>query len=80
MSEEPEEGRGNIAKSLKLLQNVYRTDPSSFALQVFFDAKQNELVNIFSESFSMEKGQVVNILTEINPANSDTYEKIRKDN
>jgi hypothetical protein len=80
MSEEPAEGRGNIAKSLKLLQNVYRTEPSSFALQVFFDAKQKELVNIFSESFSMEKGEVVNILTEINPANSDTYEKILKDN
>jgi hypothetical protein len=80
MSEDPEEGRANIAESLDLLQKVYRTDPSSYALQVFFDAKQQELVKIFSESFSMEKAEVVNILTEINPTNSDSYEKLLKDN
>lgn len=80
MSEDSEEGRANIAESLNLLQKVYRTDPSSYALQVFFDAKQKELVNIFSESFSMEKAEVVNILTEINPTNSDAYERMLKDN
>jgi hypothetical protein len=80
MSENVEEGRATIASSLELLQDVYRRSPSSFALQVFFDAKQKELVNIFSESFSMEKAEVVNILTEINPTNSDEYEKILKDN
>lgn len=80
MSEDPEEGRANIAESLDLLQDVYRTDPSSYALQVFFDAKHQELVKVFSESFSMEKAEVVNILTEINPTNSDSYEKLLKDN
>jgi hypothetical protein len=80
MSEDPEEGRANIAESLDLLQQVYRTDPSSYALQVFFDAKNQELVKVFSESFSMEKAEVVNILTEINPTNSDSYEKLLKDN
>ena len=80
MSEEPEEGRAVIAESLDLLQDVYRTDPSSYALQVFFDAKHQELVNIFSESFSMEKAEVVNTLTEINPTNSDAYEELLKNN
>ncbi|MFO8002546.1 MAG: DUF4835 family protein [Marinilabilia sp.] len=75
-----EEGRANIASSLELLQKVYRSSPSSFALQVFFDAKQKELINIFSESFSQEKNDVVNILTEVNPTNSDAYEKILEDN
>lgn len=80
MADGAEDARANIASSLELLQQVYRRSPSSFALQVFFDAKQKELVNIFSESFSMEKAEVVNILTEINPTNSDEYEKLLKDN
>jgi hypothetical protein len=80
MSEDPEEGRANIAESMDLLKKVYRTDPSSFALQVLFDAKHQEFVNIFSESFSMEKAEVVNTLSEINPTNSDAYQKLLKDN
>jgi hypothetical protein len=80
MSEDAEEGRASIAESMDLLKKVYRTDPSSFALQVLFDAKHQEFVNIFSESFSMEKAEVVNILTEINPTNSDSYQKLLKDN
>ena len=76
MAENREEGRSNIVSALDGLQSVYRRNPGSFALQVFFDAKQKELVNIFSESFQQEKAEVVNILTEVNPANSDTYEKL----
>ncbi|MGM0376729.1 MAG: DUF4835 family protein [Bacteroidota bacterium] len=76
MAEDREKGRSNVASSLEALQTVYRRNPGSFALQVFFDAKQKELVNIFSESFQQEKAEVVNILTEVNPANSETYEKI----
>ncbi|WP_016778319.1 DUF4835 family protein [Anaerophaga thermohalophila] len=80
MHEEPEEARSHIAGSLKLLRDVYRREPSSYALQVFFDAKQKELINIFSESFSMEKAEVVNILSEINPTNADAYQEMLKDN
>jgi hypothetical protein len=80
MADGAEEGRAGIASSLDLLQQVYRRAPSSFALQVFFDAKQKELVNIFTESFSMEKAEVVNILSEVNPSNSDAYQKMLKDN
>ncbi len=76
MADDREEGRSNIASSLEALQTVYRRNPGSFALQVFFDAKKKELVNIFSESFQQEKAKVVNILTEVDPANSDTYEKM----
>ncbi|MFW6268256.1 MAG: DUF4835 family protein [Marinilabiliaceae bacterium] len=76
MADDREEGRSGIASSLEGLQAVYRRNPGSFALQVFLDAKQKELVNIFSESFEQEKAEVVNILTEVNPANSDTYEEL----
>jgi hypothetical protein len=78
MADKPEEGRSNVLAALELLQKVYRQSPNSFALRIFFDAKQQELVNVFSGSFSMEKGRVVTILSEIDPSNSDKYQELLK--
>lgn len=74
------EARTEIIESLRLLQEVYRKkpDPYLFLLQIIFDAKADEFVNIFSESFTDEKTRVLRILKEINPSNSRKYEKINK--
>lgn len=79
MAAKPDDGRSNIASSLELLQRVYRQRPNSFALVLFFDAKTEELINLFSKSPSMEKGRVVNILTEVDPANSEKYRKLQSE-
>lgn len=78
MDEKVNEGRAEIAESLKLLQEVQRNRPDPFMhlLQVVFDAKADEFVNIFSESFTDEKNRVFTLLSEIDPANSTKYEKI----
>ncbi len=77
MSEKPADGRTLIAEELKLVQKVYREQPGNFTINLFFDAKSDELVNIFKESFADEQARVINILKEIDPANSNNYEKIR---
>lgn len=78
MSEKPTEGRAEIAESLALLQKVYREkpDPYLFGLQLFFDAKNDELVNVFSESFPTEQARVVNILIEVDNPNASKYKTI----
>ncbi len=78
MSEKPEEGRSNLATSLEMLQKVYRQRPNSFALGFFFDAKTEELLNVFANAPSMEKGRVVNTLKEVDPANADKYQDLLK--
>lgn len=78
MSEKPEEGRAAVAESLKFIQKVFRSRPSLYILQVFFDAKSDELVNIFSKSFPDEKNRVLAILNECDPSNGSKYEKISK--
>jgi len=78
MNEKLIDGRAEIAESLRLLQKAHRAKPGSFILQVFFDAKTDELINIFSESFNDEKTRVYNILTDIDPANLTKYKKIIK--
>jgi len=76
MAEKPEEGRANIAQSLRDIQTVFRRRPSLYILQMFFDAKADELVNVFSKSFPDERNRVMAILEEVDPSNGSKYEKI----
>jgi hypothetical protein len=76
------EARTSIVESLKLIQEVYRKkpDPFMYIVQIVMEAKADELVNIFTESFPEEKSRVVQILTEIDPSKKTTYEKITSSN
>lgn len=76
------EARVSIVESLRLIQEVYRNkpDPFLYLVQVIIDAKSEELINIFSESFPEEKSRVIQILNEIDPANKSRYEKITASN
>jgi hypothetical protein len=72
------EARTSMVESLKLIQDVYRRkpDPYMYLVQVIMDSKSDELINIFSAAFPEEKSRVVEILTEIDPANKAKYETI----
>ena len=72
------EARTSMVESLKLIQDVYRRkpDPFMYLIQVVMDSKSDELINIFSAAFPEEKSRVVEILTEIDPANKAKYETI----
>ena len=78
MYEKLNDARAEIAEGLKLLQQVHRNKPDPFMhfLQVIYDAKSDELVNIFKESFPEEKRRIFTILNEIDPANTNKYEAI----
>jgi hypothetical protein len=76
------EARTNMVESLKLIQDVFRKkpDPFMYIVQVVMEAKSDELINIFTGAFPEEKSRVVQILTEIDPANKAKYEKINSAN
>lgn len=76
MADKLTEGRGEIADCMRLMQKAYRAKPGAFILQLFFDAKADEIVNIFSESFSEEKKRVYNIVKEVDPSNLSKYKRI----
>lgn len=71
-----EGGRANILEALESLRKVHQARPLSFAMQVFFNAKSDEIINIFSGAFSDEKSKVVTLLNDIDPTNSNKYQKI----
>ncbi len=76
MAQKPEEGRANIAQSLRSIQNVFRRRPALYILQMFFDAKSDELVNVFSRSIPDERNRVLAILNEVDPSNGNKYKRI----
>ena len=78
MSEKVVESRAAIAEAIADLQVVYREkpDPYLFYLQMFFDAKSDELVSLFKESYPTEKARVANMLIEIDNSNASKYKTI----
>lgn len=78
MAEKQDEGRGEILNALKLLQKVYRARSYLYISKIFFDAKADEIANIFTKSFPDEKNRVITILNEIDVTNAARYEKINK--
>ncbi len=78
MYERVDLGRSKVTESLSLLEKIYNEKPGLFLLQVTLDAKKDEFVNIYSNSRvpPMEKSNVVNLLMEIDPANTSKYKAI----
>jgi hypothetical protein len=72
------EARNSMSESLKLVQEVFRKkpDPFMYFLQIIIDSKSDEIINIFLGAFPEERSRVVQIMTEIDPANKSKYEKI----
>mgnify|MGYP002525841641 CR=1 FL=1 len=78
MTEDVNGSRMTITESLELLEKVHLEEPSSFILQLFFDAKADEIVNIFTAANQGEKSRLIRLLHKIDPANSTKYNKMLK--
>ena len=80
MSEKVTLGRSKIAKSLESLQKVYRDKPDPYMpyLTLIFNAKADEIANIFSEGNPSEINRAYNIMSEIDPSNLNKYKKMKE--
>lgn len=77
MTNDVELARKNIADAIEGLQKVHNMQMGSFLMQVFFLAKADEVVNIFSVAKPEVKNKLVPILNTIDPGNVTKYEKLR---
>ncbi len=71
----PDESRLIVLNVLKTVKNVWQIYPSSIFVISFFDAKSNELVNVFSEGNLAVRREAYDILTVVD-AKRDIYKKI----
>ncbi len=78
MYEDIENGRKSILTAFSLLDKMNQDNPNSMFIQLFFTAKVDEIVNIFSQAPPIEKTQAINLVSKMDVANSSKYQKILK--
>jgi len=67
-----------ITAGLAMLKKVHEEKPGSYLMQLFFNAKADEIVNIYSNASVIDKKKVADICKEIDPTNSNKYNQITK--
>eukprot|EP01156_Anaeramoeba_ignava_P021943 Anaeramoba_ignava/c19967_g2_i2.p1 GENE.c19967_g2_i2~~c19967_g2_i2.p1 ORF type:complete len:302 (+),score=2.11 c19967_g2_i2:2469-3374(+) len=80
MTDNKERARSNVLSALEKLRPLYRKRPESYLLQLFFEAKVDEIVDIFSAAPAQEKRRIFTLMNSIDPARSDKYRKIMQSN
>jgi hypothetical protein len=78
MQKDLDNGRKEIVESLRLMEKVHQRKFNNVILRIFFNAKVNELVEIFKKAPDDQKKEAYQILTKINATNSNQYNKIIK--
>lgn len=80
LNEQVMEGREQIMQALLDIQKVYREKPDPYLLynKLFFDAKADEIANIFAGATQPEKTRALQLLQEIDSSNSRKYAKINE--
>lgn len=77
MSEDLKRGKENIKNSVKTLAQIYDIRPNALLTRVFFDAKSDEIVSIYTGGPSIAVADLVENLNRISPLNSSKWGKIR---
>ena len=77
MAQNADRGRAKITASLGLLKEAKANKQMSSLPQIFTDIKRDELINIYSKGTQKEREEVYDILVDINPAQSNEWDKIK---
>lgn len=71
-------GRKTIAGILSILGQLDRQRVGAMLPLIFFSAKSDELVSIFSQGDQQEKAQAMNTLSQADPANGNKYQALQR--
>jgi hypothetical protein len=77
MADDLKVGKMEIINSIETLLKLHKVRPNSLLARTFFDAKTDEIVNIFSAGPSVDVSKVKDNLATISPLNSSQWNKIR---
>lgn len=78
MAANADRGRTTIIEAISALQTVKQARPTSVLLQMFSDAKLDELIAIYSKATSQERQEGYKLLMDIYPAQSTRLEELKK--
>lgn len=78
MTEDAAAARKSIAAQIEKLKTVHQAKPASYNLQVFFNAKFQELVELFKPAEQAEKAKLFNTLQIIDPGHISQYQNMMR--
>ncbi|HAB27174.1 MAG: DUF4835 domain-containing protein [Xanthomarina sp.] len=77
MHQDQKQAKSNIANALVSLEAMNRVRPNSFILRTFFDAKADEIQDIFSSGPSVSIDKLVDALNNVAPMYSSQWRNIK---
>jgi hypothetical protein len=77
MSSDQKVAKENIAKSIYSLKTLYDSRPTAFVLRVFFDAKSDEIVDVFSDGPNFDTFKLKEDLLKMSPLNAEKWNQIK---
>ena len=76
MADNEKKGKENIAKVFDNLKAMNNARPNSFLMRVFFDAKANEILDIFSGGPKVNITEIKDVLNRIAPTHASKWREI----
>jgi hypothetical protein len=76
MSKDAVAGRNVISEVITTLYTLAKANPNTFAIRIFFDAKVDELVEIYKKADNNEKTKIVDMLKQVDITHGLKYDKI----
>lgn len=77
MAKDVKKGKIALVNSLMKLENLNKSRPNSFLLRVFFDAKVDEITDVFSDGPSVNMAKLASMLTKVAPMHSSKWKNIK---
>ena len=77
MADDLNKGKMEIINAIETLLKLHKVRPNSLLARTFFDAKTDEIVNIFTGGPVVDVSKVKDNLATISPLNSSKWNKIR---
>lgn len=77
MYQNPKEAKSNIIQAISKLKSINDRRPNSYLLRTFFDAKTDEIADIFSGGPTVEVNTLLDTLNRIAPTRSSSWRNIK---
>lgn len=73
-----DEAKVAVLNAVKEIEKVYKTQPGSFNIQSFFNAKYEELINIFIEGTPAIRMEAFKVFSKLDPGHITQYNAIKR--
>lgn len=77
MTEDVRGAKENVLKAVQTVGKIHSVRPNAFITRVFFDAKADEIVSVFSGGPSINIAELKELLAKVSPLNSAKWNNIK---